>query len=203
MAKIKVDAIVKDSKLQIGKAAGMSVNDKFINAERLEGVTPDTKSEVIKLLDRAEERAKEELKTYYYSMVVKHTLAELRAFKSRYDDDKALRRDAASVAKRLLQGAAATDHYSRIPVQTVDAAGNKVLEWKVVKDLHDAFLSCRRSLTAVNWDRVLQAEKERKAAEERRVHISELSERVQRGETLTAAECLELATLAVQAVAKK
>lgn len=202
MAKIKVDAIVKDSKLQSGKAPGQSVNDKLINADRLEGVTPDTKSEVIKLLDRAEARARVELKTYYYDLVVKHTLAELRAFKSRYDGDKALRRDAASVVKRLRLGSVATDNYSRIPIQTVDAAGNKVLEWKVVKDLHDAFLSCRRSLTAVNWERVLQAEKERKAAEERRSHINSLFERVQRGETLTAAEQMELATLAVQAAKK-
>ena len=203
MTKIKVDAIIKDSKLQSGKAAGQSVSDKLINAERLEDVTPDTKSEVLKLLDRAEERARVELKSYYYDMVVKHTLAELRAFKSRYEDDKALRRDAASVAKRLLFGAAATDNYSRIPVQTVDADGGKMLAWKEVTDLHDAFLSCRRSLTAVNWDRILQAEKERKAAEERRAHINDIHERVKRGESLTPDEQLELATLAMQAVEKK
>ncbi len=200
MEKIKVESIIKDSKPSNTKAQKQSVSDKVENAKTLEGVTPDTRSEVVKLIQRAENSAAEEMRTMYYKLVVKHTFAELRKFRAHYADDKALQRDANSICKRLREGRKVTADFSKIPTQTVDKENNKKLEFKAVNTLHDAFMSLQRSVTALNWERVQESERQRKENEERRVHIADLNERAQNG-NLTAEEIRELAALAMAAAA--
>lgn len=211
------------------KAARFDAAERERLAKQLEGETcGDNRSEMCKLIARAEVSAAEEIISVYADYVVKHTIAELRSFQNRYyhfcnndivnvdgvlvdvvsfkpvvkcgkrwrfeEEDKALKRDAAKVVRRLWLGRQATNGFSFVPSQT-EKDGVKVLERKPVTDLHSAFMSMQRSNTAIDWTKIEQAAKERKAEEERTNEVETLRAKLLSGKA-TPEEVARFATLA-------
>lgn len=226
MSRVKVSAIIKDSKVSKGKSTKESISEKLATAKVMENIAEDNRSELVKLISRAEDNAKKDIKSVFYSYVVKHTFAELRRFQRRYykviDDsdvtaeiaathkriysgkrgefhfvnvDKPLINEAAKVVKRLREGRKYTDDFSFIPSQTEDKSGNKVLEKKPVTDLHGAFMSLQRSVTAIYWEKIAQAAKERKEEENRVNELETLKAKVLGGKA-TPEEIIRFAQLA-------
>jgi hypothetical protein len=211
------------------KAARFDAAERERLAKQLEGETyGDNRSEMCKLIARAEVSAAEEIISVYADYVVKHTIAELHSFQNRYyhfcnndivnidgvlvdvvsfkpvvkcgkrwrfeEEDKALKRDAAKVVRRLWLGRQATNGFSFVPSQT-EKDGVKVLERKPVTDLHSAFMSMQRSNTAIDWTKIEQAAKERKAEEERTNEVETLRAKLLSGKA-TPEEVARFATLA-------
>lgn len=88
MGTIKVDAIAKEAKQEKGKQTKLTASESLQLAKKLEGEiygnSESTKSELVKLIERAEENANFALREIYYDYVVKYTFAELRKFQKRY-----------------------------------------------------------------------------------------------------------------------
>ena len=88
MGKIKVEAIAKEAKQEKGKQTKLTTSEALQVAKRLEGeiygTSESTKSELVKLIERAEENASLAIREIYYDYVVKYTFAELRKFQKRY-----------------------------------------------------------------------------------------------------------------------
>lgn len=200
-------------------------------AKQLEGETyGDNRSEMCKLIARAEAAAVADMASVYADYVVKYTFAELRTYRRRYlsvckNDvcridsklvevvtfkpvckigeryyykeiaDNSLAREAAKVVRRLWLGRQATNGFSFIPSQTTDKDGEKVLEKKPVTDLHGAFMAMQRSVTALDWEKIEKAAKERKAEEERTNEVDALRVKVLSGRA-TPEEVVRFATLA-------
>ncbi len=199
-------------------------------AKKLEGETyGDNRSEMCKLITRAEAAAAADIVGVYADYVVKYTFAELRKFRRRYlsvceNDvcridgklaevvtfrpvlkigaryyykeiaDKPLAREAAKVVRRLWLGRQVTNGFSFVPSQT-EKDGEKVLERKPVTDLHSAFMAMQRSNTALDWAKIEQAAKERKAENERTSELEQLRAKVMNGKA-THEELVRFATLA-------
>lgn len=212
------------------KAARFNAAERERLAKQLEGETyGDNRSEMCKLIARAEAAAAEEIVSVYADYVVKYTFAELRKFRRRYlsvcDNDvfridgilveagslkpvykidgryyytaiadKALAREAAKVVRRLWLGRQATNGFTFVPSQT-EKDGEKVLEKKPVTDLHSAFMSMQRSITAIDWDRIQQAAKERKEEEERTNELETLRAKLASG-TASVEEMMRFAAIA-------
>lgn len=213
------------------KAARFDAAERERLAKQLEGETyGDNRSEMCKLIARAEAAAAADMVGVYADYVVKYTFAELRTFRRRYltvcDNDvfridgklveagslkpickigtryyyreiiadKPLAREAAKVVRRLWLGRQATGGFAFIPSQT-EKDGAKVLEKKPVTDLHGAFMAMQRSVTALDWAKIEQAAKERKAEEERTNEIDALRTKVLSG-MATQEELIRFATLA-------
>lgn len=212
------------------KAARFNAAEREQLAKQLEGETyGDNRSEMCKLIARAEAAAVADMASVYADYVVKYTFAELRTFRRRYlsvceNDvcridgkltevvtfkpvckigtryyykeiaDKPLAREAAKVVRRLWLGRQATDGFAFIPSQT-EKNGAKVLEKKPVTDLHGAFMAMQRSVTALDWAKIEQAAKERKAEEERTNEVDALRAKVLSGKA-TPEEVIRFATLA-------
>lgn len=212
------------------KQARFNAAEREQLAKQLEGETyGDNRSEMCKLIARAEESAAADIAAVYGEYVVKHTFAELRKFRRRYlsvcDNDvcridgklvevvtfkpvckigvryyykeiadKSLAREAAKVVRRLWLGRQATDGFTFVPSQ-VEKDGAKVLEKKTVTDLHGAFMSLQRSVTALDWAKIERAAKERKAEEERTNEVDALRAKVLSGKA-TPEEVIRFATLA-------
>lgn len=212
------------------KVARFNAAEREQLAKQLEGETyGDNRSEMCKLIARAEESAAADMVAVYGAYVVKHTFAELRKFRRRYlsvcDNDvcridgklvevvtfkpvckiggryyypevtdKPLAREAAKVVRRLWLGRQATDGFTFVPSQT-EKDGVKVLEKKPVTDLHSAFMSMQRSVTALDWNKIQQTAKERKAEEERANEVDALRTKVLSGKA-TPEEVIRFATLA-------
>lgn len=207
----------------------MTAAERDTLARKLEGETySDNRSEMCKLIARAEVSAAEEIVSVYADYVVKHTFAELHSFQNRYyhfcdndivnidgvlvdvvsfkpvvrcgkrwrfeEEDKALKREAAKVVRRLWLGRQVTDGFTFVPSQA-EKNGIKVLEKKPVTDLHSAFMSMQRSVTALDWNRIQQAAKERKEEEERTNKLDTLRTKVLSGKA-TQEEIIRFATLA-------
>lgn len=223
---------VKDAKVENTKekAARFNAAERERLAKQLEGETyGDNRSEMCKLIARAEAAAATDMVSVYAEYVVKHTFAELRKFQSRYyrtveNDvicldgdlvevvtfkpvfkthgryfykeiaDKSLAREAAKVVRRLWLGRQATDGFIFVPSQT-EKDGEKVLEKKPVTDLHSAFMSMQRSVTALDWNRIQQAAKERKEEEERTNELETLRAKLASG-TATVEEMMRFAAIA-------
>lgn len=86
MTRVKISAIVKDSKVNKGKSAKPSTADKLQASKILEEVygTPgEKKSEWLKLMGRIEERAKNLARPLFSEIAVKAALQELRVFRRR------------------------------------------------------------------------------------------------------------------------
>lgn len=226
------DNSVNDAKVENTKqgAQRMTTAERNTLARKLEGETyGDNRSEMCKLIARAEESAAADMVAVYGEYVVKHTFAELRKFRRRYlsvcendvfridgklveagtlkpiykiDDryyyteiaDKPLAREAAKVVRRLWLGRQATNGFTFVPSQT-EKDGEKVLEKKPVTDLHSAFMSMQRSVTALDWDRIQQAAKKRKAEEERTNELETLRAKLASG-TATVEEMMRFAAIA-------
>lgn len=199
-------------------------------AKKLEGETyGENRSEMCKLITRAEAAAAADIVGVYADYVVKYTFAELRKFRRRYlsvceNDvcridgklvevvtlrplvkigaryyykeiaDKPLAREAAKVVRRLWLGRQVTNGFSFVPSQT-EKDGEKVLERKPVTDLHSAFMAMQRSNTALDWAKIEQAAKERKAENERASELEQLRAKVMNGKA-TPEEVIRFATLA-------
>lgn len=211
------------------KAARFNAAERERLAKQLEGETySDNRSEMCKLIARAEVSAAEEIVSIYADYVVKHTIAELRSFQNRYyrfcnndivnidgvlvdvvtfkpvvkcgkrwrfeEEDKALKREAAKVVRRLWLGRQVTDGFTFVPSQT-EKDGEKVLEKKPVTDLHSAFMSMQRSVTALDWAKIEQAAKERKEEEERTNELETLRAKLASG-TATVKEMMRFAAIA-------
>lgn len=212
------------------KASRFDAAERERLAKQLEGETyGDNRSEMCKLIARAEEAAAADMVAVYADYVVKHTFAELRKFRHRYlsvcDNDvcridgilvevvtfkpvckigsryyykeiadKSLAREAAKVVRRLWLGRQATNGFSFVPSQT-EKDGEKVLERKPVTDLHSAFMAMQRSNTALDWAKIEQAAKERKAENERASELEQLRAKVMNGKA-THEELVRFATLA-------
>lgn len=223
---------VKDAKGENTKekAARFNAAERERLAKQLEGETyGDNRSEMCKLIARAEAAAATDMVSVYAEYVVKHTFAELRKFQSRYyrtveNDvicldgdlvevvtfkpvfkrhgryfyneivDKPLAREAAKVVRRLWLGRQATDGFTFVPSQT-EKDGEKVLEKKPVTDLHSAFMSMQRSVTALDWVKIEQAAKERKEEEERTNELETLRAKLASG-TATVGEMMRFAAIA-------
>lgn len=212
------------------KTARFNAAEQERLAKQLEGETyGDNRSEMCKLIARAEEAAAADMVAVYADYVVKHTFAELRKFRRRYlsvcDNDvfridgklveagtlkpvykidgryyytaiadKPLAREAAKVVRRLWLGRQATNGFSFVPSQT-EKDGEKILEKKPVTDLHTAFMAMQRSNTALDWAKIEQAAKERKAENERTNELEQLRAKVMNGKA-TPEELIRFATLA-------
>lgn len=223
---------VKDAKRENTKqgAQSMTTAERNTLARQLEGETyGDNRSEMCKLIARAEAAAAADMVSVYADYVVKHTFAELRKFQCRYyrtveNDvicldgelvevvtfkpvfkthgryfyneiaDKPLAREAAKVVRRLWLGRQATGGFSFVPSQT-EKDGEKVLEKKPVTDLHSAFMSMQRSVTALDWAKIEQAAKERKEEEERTNELETLRAKLANG-TATVDEMMRFAAIA-------
>nr|DAG73789.1 MAG TPA: hypothetical protein [Bacteriophage sp.] len=191
------------------KTARFNAAERQRLAKQLEGeIYGDNRSEMSKLIARAEAAAAADMVGVYADYVVKYTFAELRKFRRRYlsvceNDvcridgklavvvtlrpvlkigeryyykeiaDKPLAREAAKVVRRLWLGRQITNGFSFVPSQT-EKGGEKVLEKKPVTDLHTAFRSMQLSATALDWAKIEQAAKERKAEEERTNEVETL-----------------------------
>lgn len=213
------------------KVARFNAAEREQLAKKLEGETcGDNRSEMCKLIARAEAAAVADMASVYADYVVKYTFAELRTFRRRYLKacenevccidgklaevvtfkpvckigaryyykeiaDNPLAREAAKVVRRLWLGRQATNGFSFIPSQTTDKDGEKVLEKKPVNDLHGAFMAMQRSVTALDWAKIEQAAKERKAEEERTNEVDALRAKVLSGKA-TPEEVIRFATLA-------
>lgn len=225
------DNSVKDAKAENTKqgAQRMTAAERNTLARKLEGETyGDNRSEMCKLIARAEVSAAEEIVSVYADYVVKHTIAELHSFQNRYyhfcnndivnidgvlvdvvsfkpvvkcgkrwrfeEEDKALKREAAKVVRRLWLGRQVTNGFTFVPSQT-EKDGEKVLEKKPVTDLHSAFMSMQRSVTALDWNRIQQAAKERKEEEERANELETLRAKLASG-TATVEEMKRFAAIA-------
>lgn len=212
------------------KVARFNAAERERLAKKLEGETyGDNRSEMCKLIARAEAAAVADMASVYADYVVKYTFAELRTFRRRYlsvceNDvccidgklvevvtfkpvcrigvryyykeiaDKPLAREAAKVVRRLWLGRQATDGFRFVPSQT-EKNGVKVLEKKPVTDLHTAFRAMQLSATALDWAKIEQAAKERKAEEERTNEVDALRAKVLSGKA-TQEEVIRFATLA-------
>lgn len=211
------------------KAARFNAAERERLSKQLEGETyGDNRSEMCKLIARAEVSAAEEIVSVYADYVVKHTIAELHSLQNRYyrfcyndivnidgilvdvvsfkpvvkcgkrwrfeDEDKALKREAAKVVRRLWLGRQATNGFTFVPSQA-EKNGEKVLEKKPVTDLHGAFMAMQRSVTALDWNRIQQAAKERKEEEERTNELDTLRAKLLSGKA-TQEELIRFATLA-------
>lgn len=212
------------------KTARFNAAEQERLAKQLEGETyGDNRSEMCKLIARAEAAAAADMVGVYADYVVKYTFAELRKFRRRYlsvcendvcrvDDklvevvtfrplvkigtryyykeiaDKSLSREAAKVVRRLWLGRQATKGFSFVPSQT-EKDNEKVLEKKPVTDLHTAFMSMQRSVTALDWAKIEQAAKERKAEESRQNELDELRTKLLSGKA-TPEEVARFAVLA-------
>ena len=212
------------------KAARFDAAERERLAKQLEGETyGDNRSEMCKLIARAEAAAAADMVSVYADYVVKYTFAELRIFRRRYlsvceNDvcridgklvevvtfrpllkvdgryyykeitDKPLAREAAKVVRRLWLGRQATNGFSFVPSQT-EKDGEKVLEKKPVTDLHTAFMAMQRSNTALDWAKIEQAAKERKAEEERTNEVEMLRAKLLSGKA-TPEEVARFAVLA-------
>lgn len=211
------------------KTARFNAAEQERLAKQLEGETyGDNRSEMCKLIARAEAAAAVEIVDVYADYVEKFTFYELRLFQRRYyrfcyndivnidgelvdvvsfqpvvrcgkrwrfdEEDKALKREAAKVVRRLWLGRKATDGFSFIPSQT-EKGGVKVLEKKPVTDLHAAFMALQRSNTAIDWAKIEQAAKERKAEEERTNEVEILRAKLLSGKA-TPEEVARFAVLA-------
>lgn len=222
---------VKDAKAENTKqgAQRMTAAERNTLARKLEGETyGDNRSEMCKLIARAEAAAAADMVNVYADYVVKHTIAELRRFQNRYyhfcdndivniegvlvdvvsfrpvvrcgkrwrfeEEDKALKREAAKVVRRLWLGRQVTDGFTFVPSQT-EKHGEKVLEKKPVTDLHTAFRSMQLSITALDWNRIQQAAKERKEEEERTNELETLRAKLASG-TATVEEMMRFAAIA-------
>lgn len=226
------DNSVKDAKVENTKqgAQRMTAAERNTLARKLEGETyGDNRSEMCKLIARAEAAAAADMVSVYADYVVKYTFAELRKFRRRYYSvcendvcrvdgelvevvtfrplikldgryyykgiaDKPLAREAAKVIRRLWLGRQVTDGFTFVPSQT-EKHGEKVLEKKPVTDLHTAFRSMQLSVTALDWNRIQQAAKERKEEEERTNELDTLRAKVLSGKA-TQEELIRFATLA-------
>lgn len=212
------------------KAARFNAAERQRLAKQLEGeIYGDNRSEMSKLIARAEAAAAADMVNVYADYVVKYTFAELRKFRRRYLSvcenevcriggklaevvtlrpvlkigeryyykeiaDKPLAREAAKVVRRLWLGRQATNGFSFVPSQT-EKNGAKVLEKKPVIDLHTAFRSMQLSATALDWAKIEQAAKERKAEEERTNEVETLRAKLLSGKA-TPEEVARFAVLA-------
>lgn len=212
------------------KTARFNAAEQERLAKQLEGETyGDNRSEMCKLIARAEAAAAADMVAIYGEYVVKHTFAELRKFRRRYlsvcDNDvcridgflvevvtfkpvckigsryyykdiadKSLAREAAKVVRRLWLGRQATNGFTFVPSQT-EKDGEKVLEKKPVTDLHSAFMSMQRSVTALDWAKIEQAAKARKEEEERTNELETLRAKLASG-TATVEEMMRFAAIA-------
>lgn len=212
MTKVKVDAIVKDSKVQSGKTAKSTTDDKLKSAKVMESINEDSKSELVKLIARAEDSARKDLVSEYYKFVVKHTFAELRKFATRYrkicdedvaridgvllaigsfkrvfksgaryyylgeSSDKALFNEAKKVAYRLREGRKFTAEFTKIPTSS-----DGVVSFKDVVDIHGAFMSMQRSVTAIKAEEIKAAYLKKKEEEEKENETARILAKVQDG----------------------
>jgi hypothetical protein len=212
------------------KAARFNAAERERLAKQLEGETyGDNRSEMCKLIARAEAAAAADMVGVYADYVVKYTLQEVRRLRRRYlsvceNDvccidgklaevvtlrpvleiggryyykeiaDKPLAREAAKVVRRLWLGRQATNGFSFVPSQT-EKDGVKVLERKPVTDLHTAFIAMQRSNIALNWGKIEQAAKERKAEEDRTNEVETLRAKLLSGKA-TQEEVARFAVLA-------
>lgn len=212
------------------KVARFNAAEQARMAKKLEGeIYGDNRSEMCKLIARAEQAAAADMVNVYADYVIKYTFAELRTLRRRYlsicDNDvcridgnivevvtfkpvckinsryyykeiadKPLAREAAKVVRRLWLGRQATNGFTFIPSQT-EKKGEKVLEKKPVTDLHTAFLAMQRSVTAINWQKIVKADKERKEEKQRADEIDALRAKVLSGKA-SQDEIIRFATLA-------
>ena len=226
------DNSVKDAKRENTKqgAQRMTTAERNTLARQLEGESyGDNRSEMSKLIARAESAAAADMVAVYADYVVKYTFAELRKFRRRYlsvcDNDvfridgklveagtlkpvykidgryyytaiadKPLAREAAKVVRRLWLGRQATNGFTFVPSQT-EKHGEKVLGKKPVTDLHSAFRSMQLSVTALDWNRIQQAAKERKEEAERINEVGALRAKLMNG-TATLEEMQRFAAIA-------
>lgn len=230
---------VKDAKKENTKekAARFAAAEREQLAKKLEGETyGDNRSEMYKLIARAEAAAAADIVGVYADYVVKYTFRELSRFQRRYyrfcandvvnidgvtvdvvsqrpvtricqnkrcgfsrwiytdSIDSSLMREAAKVIRRLWLGRQATNGFSFVPSQT-EKDGAKVLEKKPVNDLHTAFMAMQRSNTALDWAKIEQAARERKAEESRQSELDELRAKLLSGKA-TSEEVARFAVLA-------
>lgn len=212
------------------KVARFDAAEQARMAKQLEGeIYGDNRSEMCKLIARAEQAAAAEIVSVYAEYVEKFTFHELRRFQRRYYrfcsndivnidgvlvdvvsfkpvvkcgarwrfadfEDLPLKREAKKVVLRLWRGRTATDGFTVIPSQT-EKKGEKVLEKKPVTDLGGAFKSMQRSVIAINWQKIVKADKERKEEKQRADEIDALRQKVLSGKA-TQDEIIRFATLA-------
>lgn len=219
------------------KTARFDAAERERLAKQLEGETyGDNRSEMCKLIARAEAAAAADIVGVYADYVVKYTFRELSRYQRRYyhfctndvvnidgvtvdvvshrpvtricrnkrcgfsrwiytdSVDSSLMREAAKVVRRLWLGRQATSGFSFVPSQT-EKDGTKVLGKKPVTDLHSAFMAMQRSNIALDWAKIEQAAKERKAEESRQNELDELRAKLLSGKA-TQEEVARFAVLA-------